>query len=107
MPNESNQESRLPPERANLRHLKDEAKALKKAGGAASLAAAQFQIARLYGFASWPKLKAQVESLEAVQREIAELKQAIDTNDLVRVKALMTRNPELHRAPLGTGRTAR
>jgi hypothetical protein len=104
MPNPLHPEPRPLLERANLRHLKDEAKALKRAGGAASLAAAQFQIARLYGFASWPKLKAHVESLEAVQREIAELKQAIDTNDLERVKALMTGNPELHRAPLGYGK---
>ena len=104
MPNESPQESRPLPERANLRHLKDEAKALKSTGGAASLSAAQFQIARLYGFASWPKLKAHVESLEAVEREIAELKQVIDSNDLERVKAMMTRNPELHRAPLGYGK---
>jgi ankyrin repeat protein len=104
MPNPSNQESRPLPERANLRHLKDEAKALVKAGGTASLSAAQFQIARRYGFASWPKLKAHVERLEAAQREIAELKHAIDTNDLELVKALMTRNPELHRAPLGYGK---
>jgi ankyrin repeat protein len=104
MPNLSNQESRPLPERANLRHLKDEAKALVKAGGVGSLSAAQFQIARQYGFASWPKLKAHVERLEAAQRETAELKQAIDTNDLERVKAQMTRNPELHRAPLGYGR---
>ncbi|MGO9337816.1 MAG: ankyrin repeat domain-containing protein [Terracidiphilus sp.] len=104
MPNLSPQESRPLPERANLRHLKDEAKALLKAGGASSLSVAQFQIARLYGFASWPKLKAHVESLEAAQREIAELKQVIDANDLDRVKGLMTRNPELHHAPLGYGK---
>jgi ankyrin repeat protein len=104
MPNESNQEPRPLPERANLRHLKDEAKALKSAGGAPSLSAAQFQIARQYGFASWPKLKAHVELLEAALREVAGLKQAIDTNDVDRVKALMIRNPELHRAPLGYGK---
>ena len=52
------------PDRPNLRHLKDQAKDLLKAGAAASLADAQFQIARLYGFASWPKLKAHVESFE-------------------------------------------
>ena len=46
------------PDRPNLRHLKDQAKDLLKAGAAASLAHARFQIARLYGFASWPKLKA-------------------------------------------------
>jgi hypothetical protein len=35
--------------------------------------------------------------------EVGELKQAIDTNNLEQVKALMSRNPELHRAPLGYG----
>ena len=54
------------PDHPNLRHLKDQAKDLLKAGAAASLADAQLQIARLYGFASWPKLKAHVESSEEV-----------------------------------------
>jgi ankyrin repeat protein len=85
------------PDRPNLRHLKDQAKDLLKSGGAASLTHAQFKIARLYGFDSWPKLKAHVDSLE----EIGQLKQAIDTNDLAQVKALMTCNPALHHAPLG------
>jgi hypothetical protein len=85
------------PERPNLRHLKDQAKDLRKSGGAKSLAEAQFKIARLYGFASWPKLKAHVDSL----KEIGQLKLAIDTNDFEKIKALMMRNPELHRAPLG------
>ena len=35
--------------------------------------------------------------------EIGQLKQAIDTNDVDRVKSLMTRNPALHSAPLGYG----
>jgi ankyrin repeat protein len=35
------------------------------------------------------------------EAEIAVLKAAIDTNDVERVGALMTRNPALHRAPLG------
>jgi hypothetical protein len=56
-----------------------------------------FRSPRLYGFASWPKLKAHVESEE----DIALLKQAIDANDFDKVKSLMTRNPALHRAPLG------
>ena len=63
------------PERPNLQHLKNQAKDLLRAGDAASLADAQFQIARMYGFASWPKLKAYVESLG----EIGELKSAIVT----------------------------
>jgi len=88
------------PDRPNLRHLRDQSKDLLKAGRATSLADAQFQIARLYGFASWPKLKAHVESLE----EIGQLKQAIDTNDIERVKTMMTRNPALHSAPLGYGK---
>src|ERR1700675_2872157 len=85
------------PDRPNLRHLKDQAKDLLKTGAAKSLADAQFQIARLYGFASWPKLKAHVESFQ----EGGQLKEAIAANDLDCVKARMTRNPALHRAPLG------
>ena len=104
MPDSTPAQSRPLPERPNLRHLKDEAKALKRSDAAASLSAAQFQIARLYGFASWPKLKTHVESLEAFLRETAELKQAIDTNNFELVQALMTRNPALHRAPLGYGK---
>jgi ankyrin repeat protein len=91
------QAPRALPERPNLRHLKDQAKDLVKAGTAQSITDAQLKIARLYGFPSWPKLKAHVDSFE----EIGQLKQAIDTNDLARVKNLMTRNPELHQAPLG------
>jgi hypothetical protein len=88
------------PDRPNLRHLKGQAKERLNTGAAATIADAQFKVARLYGFASWPKLKAHVESLD----EIAQLKQAIDANDIVRVKTMMTRNPELHRAPLGYGK---
>src|SRR5262252_10333973 len=85
------------PERPNLRQLKDQAKDLFKSGNVKSLTEAQFEIARLYGFASWPKLKAHVDLLE----ETGQLKQAIDTNNLDTVKTLMTRNPTLHLAPLG------
>jgi hypothetical protein len=37
-------------------------------------------------------------------RQVGELKKAIDTNDIARVRDLMTRDPELHRAPLGYGK---
>jgi len=100
MSTESNGAPQPLPDRPNLRHLKDQAKDLLKAGRAASLADAQFQIARLYGFASWPKLKTHVESLE----EVGRLKQAIDTNDIRRVQTMMMRNPALHRAPFGYGK---
>jgi len=88
------------PDRPNLRHLKDQAKDLVQGGTAKSITDAQFKIARLYGFPSWPKLKAHVESLE----EVGQLKQAIDDNDIERVKTMMMRNPALHRAPIGYGK---
>ncbi len=97
MPTHSQDAPRPLPDRPNLRHLKDQAKNLLKAGKANSLTDAQFKIARLYGFASWPKLKAHLDSLQ----QIGQLKQAIDSNDFERVKTLMTRNPALHRSPLG------
>jgi ankyrin repeat protein len=100
MSTDSQPPNRQLPSHPNLRHLKDQAKDLLKNGAAASIADAQLQIAHLYGFASWPKLKAHVESFE----EIGQLKQAIDTNDIVRVQAMMTRNPALHSAPLGYGK---
>jgi len=92
--------SQFLPERPNLQHLKNQAKDLLRAGSAVSLADAQFQIARSYGFASWPKLKEHVELLG----ETGELKTAIDRNDFDEVRAMMTRNPVLHRAPLGYGK---
>lgn len=85
------------PEHPDLRHLKDQAKDLLKSGAAGSIAKAQYQIAQAYGFASWPKLKAQVESLQDTGR----LKQAIDDDGFKLVKSLMSARPELHRAPLG------
>src|SRR5579872_1486384 len=99
MSNHSPDAPRPLPERPNLRHLKDQARDLLKAGQAESLTDAQFQVARLYGFASWPKLKLHVESLA----EIGKLKQAIDRNGFDQVTVLMTRNPALHRAPIGYG----
>ena len=100
MSNGSQDAPRPLPERPNLRHLKDQAKDLFRSGVAQSITDAQFKIARSYGFASWPKLKAHVDALH----EIGKLKQAIDANDLDAVKTLMTRNPELHGAPLGYGK---
>jgi ankyrin repeat protein len=97
MPTDPPEGPRALPDRPNLRHLKDQAKDLVKTGTAKSLSDAQFTIARLYGFPSWPKLKAHVDSFE----RMGQLKHAIDTNDFRGVKNLMTRNAELHQAPLG------
>ena len=56
------------PDRPNLDHLKKQAKdrlrALQATSPDAQLADAQHALARDYGFASWPKLKAHVEALE-------------------------------------------
>lgn len=79
------------PDRPNLRHLRDQAKDLVRSGAAVTLADAQFQIARQYGFPSWPKIKEHVESLEVA----GQLRQAIDRNDLARVETLLTANPGL------------
>jgi hypothetical protein len=79
------------PDRPNLRHLRDQAKDLVRAGTASSLADAQLQIARQYDFASWPKLKRHVESLE----KAGQLKQAIECDDLRRVEELLRANSEL------------
>ncbi len=97
MSNQFPSATRTLPDRPNLRHLKDQAKNLLKAGIAPSLTDAQLKIAREYGFPSWPKLKAHVDSL----KEVGQLKDAIDRNDLPLVQSMMLRNPALHRAPLG------
>ena len=79
------------PDHPNLRHLRDQAKDLVRTGAIPNLAAAQLQLARGYGFPSWPKLKRHVESLE----QAGELRQSLNRNDLAGVDALLTANPEL------------
>src|SRR5262245_8380680 len=79
------------PERANLRHLADQAMDIVRCGPDATLAAAQFQLARDYGFPSWPKLKQHVESFE----KAGELRHAIRRNDLARAEALLVANSAL------------
>lgn len=76
------------PERPNLRHLRDQAKKLVRAGGP-TLAEAQLQIARQYGFPSWPKLKQHVEDVATTE----ELKKAIKADDLARVDAMLKAKP--------------
>jgi hypothetical protein len=71
MSTDSNEIPRPLPARPNLSHLKDQAKDLVKSGAAASLSAAQFIIARQYGFASWPKLHAHVALHEEFHAALA------------------------------------
>lgn len=62
--------SRNLPPHPSLEHLKKQAKNmlhdLKQENPASKLADAQFALVREYGFASWPKLKAYVESIPTV-----------------------------------------
>ena len=92
-----NQPVRPLPASPDLRHLKDQARDLVRSRTAQTLSEALFRVARLYGYPSWPKLKSYVESLGLV----GELKIAIDANDFPTIRRLMTRYPDLHRAPLG------
>src|SRR5688500_9391127 len=103
MSNHTSGATRALPERPSLRHLKDQAKDLLKSGGAVTLADAQFQVARSYGFTSWPKLKAHVNSLAESGKLHDALKDAINRNDLRLVQSMMKRSPALHQAPLGYG----
>ncbi|WCS23715.1 hypothetical protein LOK46_21485 [Methylobacterium sp. NMS14P] len=59
-------QTRALPDRPNLEHLRNEAKArlktLRVSDPAAQLSAAQKEIARKYGFASWRRLRAEVRN---------------------------------------------
>ena len=90
--------SQLPAE-PDLRHLKDQAKDLVRSRKSPTLSAALLQIARLYGFPSWPKLKAHV-----IERTSAgNLKLAISRDDLAEVQHLLSEYPGLRTAPIGYG----
>src|SRR5262245_44223907 len=109
------------PSRPNLDQLKNQAKDLLKAfkagdhealrrvreghprfaarsarGTSLTLSGAQLVLAREYGFASWTRLKAHVESLAPeVTDAIAEIKTAIQADDAGRVRRVLDRHPEL------------
>ncbi len=98
------------PERPNLEHLKNEAKALLRQAQANDseavkrfdqppaslrLADAQLVVARDYGFASWAKLKRSVEGFET-QRDA--LFAGIRAGDRDAVSKILEENPSLSRA---------
>lgn len=98
MPINSQDTPRVLPERPNLRHLKAQAKDLLQAGAAATLTEAQFKIARLYGFVSWPKLKAHVNALaESGQHQPAQRTDPIQPNEMKH-----TRPMQLHDGVIAT-----
>lgn len=79
------------PDRPDLRHLKDQAKDLVRDGSCPTLADALFNVASRYGFPSWPKLKAYVDSVGSM----GELEQAILEDDAGRVRGLLADDPDL------------
>jgi len=87
----------LPP-RANLEHLKKEAKALLRAQGSKDrkpkLADVQRTIAKKYGFASWAKLKAQVSAAEPVD-PLKLAQGAFHKDDAKALRELMKKYPQL------------
>lgn len=95
------------PENANLEHLKAQAKDLlsdlRKDTPNYPLHAAQLQLAREYGFASWPKMVAHVEALEATkldragQIDLVE-KSIHDGKPADALRALVARDPLIRRA---------
>jgi len=93
------------PARPNLEFLKKLAKqqiaALRKAGQATSLAAAQLALARKYGFPSWRKLKADLELQEQAKAAVA----AISSGDTKTLKRLLRQNSKLANTRVDEKRT--
>lgn len=88
--------SRQLPEKPNLEYLKKQAKELLRTMQQGKLADAQHALANEYGFATWTKLKAQVEALSLSPGQA--LRVAVSDSDAARVKALLNRHPELRAA---------
>jgi hypothetical protein len=108
------------PARPNLEHLRRQARTLHRQlqrndpdaierfraiepdgdPGAALLVEAQHVLAREYGFASWPKLRAHVLSAGAAASPAEELAAAIQSGRPERVADTLARHPELRGAEL-------
>ncbi|HLJ50098.1 MAG TPA: hypothetical protein VKU01_28995 [Bryobacteraceae bacterium] len=85
--------SRQLPANPNLEYLKKEAKELLRNMPGDKLADAQHALAKDYGFTTWAKLKAHVESLTHTPAEA--LQAAVCDSDAARVQQLLDRHPEL------------
>lgn len=92
----------LPPS-PDLRWLRDEAKARRRAGEFPSLALAQLSVAREYGFVSWPRLKAHVDALTLGAAERAAIMIASACSDNPRRAAtILELDPAIARHDLAT-----
>lgn len=92
-------QSRTLPERPNLDHLKNEAKALHRTLRAANadvkLTDAQRQLAREYGFETWAKLSAHVRNLRAADGGVSAFLRAISELDRDTAQQIVAKNPRL------------
>jgi ankyrin repeat protein len=92
----------LPPH-PDLRWLRDEAKARHRAGEFSSLTLAHLAIAREYGFASWPRLKAHVDALTLGAAERAAILVASACSDNPRrAQTILELDPAIARHDLAT-----
>ena len=84
------------PTRANLEHLKNEAKQylreLRRERPAAQLAEAQLAIARIYGFASWRKLKSYLDALHDFGQPLID---AVRSGSVETMRNILDGHPEL------------
>jgi len=84
------------PARANLEHLKNEAKqrlkTMRSHDSAARLSQAQLLVARDYGFPSWRKMKSHVNALNNVGERLIN---AVRDSDLKTIREVLDRYPEL------------
>ena len=78
------------PRQPNLEQLRKQAKELQSGWPGFTLSEAQRELARAYGFDSWPKLKAFVDGAN-----IARLAEAVNAGDLDTVAKLSRSRPEL------------
>jgi len=85
--------SRQLPEKPSLEFLKKQAKELLRGMRPGKLAHAQHALANDYGFATWAKLKAHVQTLGASPAEA--LKAAVCDQDAARVQEVIKQHPEL------------
>ncbi|MEO7189477.1 MAG: ankyrin repeat domain-containing protein [Vicinamibacterales bacterium] len=83
---------------------------LMSSGAATSVAEARAQVALLAQVKDWAEIEEGLRSLEArgpialTSSEVRQLCRAIEAQDVPRVQQLMTRQPGLHRAPIGYGK---
>src|SRR5437868_1183314 len=92
-------QSRFLPERPNLDHLKNEAKALHKTFREqkpdVKLTDAQRQLAREYGFPTWAKLRAHVQAVRANDEGVTAFLRAVQEQDRDTALEIVAKNPQL------------